>query len=124
MMPNGHKMLQIVIKYTNIYNSKALQILPKLGFLVRKQTIWQPCWATIRSFDTFLSVLGKVTYVGRYQERSCNPGLTKSLKRFKWPFATSAVHVCTCTCYPLGARGEVKNGPLGANVIICIFGEF
>jgi hypothetical protein len=31
-----------VIKYINIFRSKALQNLPKLGFLVWKQTIWQP----------------------------------------------------------------------------------
>jgi hypothetical protein len=31
---------QMAIKY--IFHSKALQILPKLGFLVRKRTIWQP----------------------------------------------------------------------------------
>jgi hypothetical protein len=36
-------MFQMVIKYTNIFHSKALQNLPKLGFLVWKQTIWQPC---------------------------------------------------------------------------------
>jgi hypothetical protein len=38
---NGHKIFQMVMKYTNIYHSKALQNVPKLGFLVRKQTIWQ-----------------------------------------------------------------------------------
>jgi hypothetical protein len=41
IMPNGHKRFQVVIKYNNIFYSKALQNLPKLGFLVRKQTIWQ-----------------------------------------------------------------------------------
>jgi hypothetical protein len=30
------------IKHINIFQSKALQNLPKLGFLVLKQTIWQP----------------------------------------------------------------------------------
>jgi hypothetical protein len=34
-IPNGHK------KYTNIFHSKALQNLPKFGFLVGKNTIWQ-----------------------------------------------------------------------------------
>jgi hypothetical protein len=34
---------QVSIKYTNIFLSKALQNLPKFGFLVWKQTIWQPC---------------------------------------------------------------------------------
>jgi hypothetical protein len=30
-------------QYTNISRSKALQSLAKLGFLVRKYTIWHPC---------------------------------------------------------------------------------
>jgi hypothetical protein len=34
IIPNDRKMLQMVIKYNNIVLSKALQILPKLGFLV------------------------------------------------------------------------------------------
>jgi hypothetical protein len=33
----------MVIKNTKIFHSKALQNLPKLGLLVWKQTIWQPC---------------------------------------------------------------------------------
>jgi hypothetical protein len=32
----------MVIKYTNNFHSKTIQNLPKLGFLVWKQTIWQP----------------------------------------------------------------------------------
>jgi hypothetical protein len=32
----------MTIKYTNIFHSKAIQNLPKFGFLVRKYTIWQP----------------------------------------------------------------------------------
>jgi hypothetical protein len=32
------------IMYTNIFHSKALQNLPKWGFLVWKNTIWQPCF--------------------------------------------------------------------------------
>jgi hypothetical protein len=43
---NGSKMDQMVIKYTKIFRSKTLQNLPKLGFLVGKQTIWQP-WAEV-----------------------------------------------------------------------------
>jgi hypothetical protein len=34
----------MAIKYINIIQSKALQNLPKLGFLVWKETIWQPCY--------------------------------------------------------------------------------
>jgi hypothetical protein len=33
-IPNGRKIFQMTIKYTNIFHSKALQDLPKLGFLV------------------------------------------------------------------------------------------
>jgi hypothetical protein len=56
-LPNGHKIyqmtvcktLQITIKYTSIFYSKVLQNLPKLGFLVWKQTIWQP-WSDHPAF--------------------------------------------------------------------------
>jgi hypothetical protein len=34
---------QVAINYTNIFHCKTLQNLPKFGFLVWKQTIWQPC---------------------------------------------------------------------------------
>jgi hypothetical protein len=34
---------QVSIKYTIIFHCKTLQILAKFGFLVWKQTIWQPC---------------------------------------------------------------------------------
>jgi hypothetical protein len=40
--PNGSKIDQPAIKYTNIFHCKTLQNLPKSGFLVRKYTIWQP----------------------------------------------------------------------------------
>jgi hypothetical protein len=33
----------MAIKFINFFQSKTLQNLPKLGFLVWKQTIWQPC---------------------------------------------------------------------------------
>jgi hypothetical protein len=36
---------QVSIKYTSIFHRKTLQNLPKFGFLVRKQTIWQP-WSS------------------------------------------------------------------------------
>jgi hypothetical protein len=38
---------QVSIKYTNIFHSKTLQNFPKFGFLVWKQTIWQPCWMLV-----------------------------------------------------------------------------
>jgi hypothetical protein len=31
------------IKYTNIVHYQTLENLPKMGFLVWKNTIWQPC---------------------------------------------------------------------------------
>jgi hypothetical protein len=34
----------MVVKYTNIFNSNALQNIPNLRFLVLKHTIWQPWW--------------------------------------------------------------------------------
>jgi hypothetical protein len=43
IIPNGRKIFLMAIKCTNIFLSNALQNLPKLGFLVLKQTIWQPC---------------------------------------------------------------------------------
>jgi hypothetical protein len=33
---------QMAIKYTNIFHSKTLQNIPKLGFLLCKYTLWQP----------------------------------------------------------------------------------
>jgi hypothetical protein len=49
--PNGHKICkpiglkidQIDLKRTNIFHWMTHQNLPKLGFLVWKYTIWQPC---------------------------------------------------------------------------------
>jgi hypothetical protein len=43
-IPNVHKILQMAIKYINIFQSKVLQNFPKLGVLVWKQTIWPPWW--------------------------------------------------------------------------------
>jgi hypothetical protein len=39
----------MVIKYTNIFHCKTFQNLPKLGFLVWKCTIWQPCFQSLRA---------------------------------------------------------------------------
>jgi hypothetical protein len=41
-IPNVSKILQMSIQYLNIFQSKALKNSPKSGFLVRKETIWQP----------------------------------------------------------------------------------
>jgi hypothetical protein len=40
-MPNGWNIDQMAIKYRNIFHCKTLQNSPKVGFLVRKETIWQ-----------------------------------------------------------------------------------
>jgi hypothetical protein len=37
----------VSIKYTNIFHCKTLQNLPKFGFLVCKQTIWQPWFGPV-----------------------------------------------------------------------------
>jgi hypothetical protein len=47
IIPNGRKIFQMIIKYHNIFHSKALQNLPKLGFLDWKYAIWQP-WCTLQ----------------------------------------------------------------------------
>jgi hypothetical protein len=36
--------------YINNFHSKVLQNIPKLGFLVRKETIWQPCPQTVQKW--------------------------------------------------------------------------
>jgi hypothetical protein len=41
-IPNGCKIDEMSIKFTNIFYCKTLQNLPKLEFLVWKYTIWQP----------------------------------------------------------------------------------
>jgi hypothetical protein len=40
----------MTIKYTNIFLSKALQNLSKLGFLVWNWTVWQPCINSVTKF--------------------------------------------------------------------------
>jgi hypothetical protein len=44
---------QVSIKYTNIFHRMTLQNFPKFGFLVWKQTIWQPCSAGQRGLLHF-----------------------------------------------------------------------
>jgi hypothetical protein len=41
-IPNVCKIFQMAINFINIFQSKDLQNLPKLRFLVWKKTIWQP----------------------------------------------------------------------------------
>jgi hypothetical protein len=45
----------MAIKYTNTFHFKTLQNLPKLGFLVRKETIWQPWFDRAKKMAPFKS---------------------------------------------------------------------
>jgi hypothetical protein len=51
--PNGRKIDQMCIKYTDIFHCKNLQKLLKFGFLVWKYTLWQPCIATLKKSEIF-----------------------------------------------------------------------
>jgi hypothetical protein len=42
-LPNGRNKFRMAIEYSNLFHSEASQNLPKLGFLVWKCAIWQPC---------------------------------------------------------------------------------
>jgi hypothetical protein len=41
-IPNGRKIFQMTRIYNNNFHSNVLQSILKLGFLVSKETIWQP----------------------------------------------------------------------------------
>jgi hypothetical protein len=72
---------QVSIKYTNIFHCKTLQNLPKFGFLVLKQTIWQPWLQRLRCINLQqnkkLNVFLKQNYstlkntVAYYVKRQC-----------------------------------------------------
>jgi hypothetical protein len=47
---NCYKIYQTAVEYTNIFHCKTLRNLPKLGFLDRKYTIWQP-WTAVNAAD-------------------------------------------------------------------------
>jgi hypothetical protein len=49
-------------KYTNLFNSQALQNLPKLVFLVLKYTIWQP-WSNSIAKDHYAVCLNKASLI-------------------------------------------------------------
>jgi hypothetical protein len=72
------------VKYTSIFHSKALHNLPKLGFLVWKQTIWQrwcgsvalhqvgACAITRRFYNFLISLsTNKEIELEAYLERNC-----------------------------------------------------
>jgi hypothetical protein len=56
----------MVIKYTKIFHSKTLQNLPKLGFLVLKQTIWQPWFERFKKVRTVESISSRMTGSGEF----------------------------------------------------------
>jgi hypothetical protein len=70
----------MAIKYIGIYQSEALKFVPKLGFLVWKQTIWQPwikcllndesrdCEKEILKQDSFFSVIIKIIFNCLFKE--------------------------------------------------------
>jgi hypothetical protein len=49
-IPNYRKIYPMAIEYSKIFHSNTLQNLPKLGFLVSKRTIWQPCLQQVSAF--------------------------------------------------------------------------
>jgi hypothetical protein len=49
----------MAIKYTNIFHRNTLQNLPKLVFLVRKRTIWQPRSLSVAEVDYPVNRFGK-----------------------------------------------------------------
>jgi hypothetical protein len=62
-IPNLHKIFQVAIKYINIFQSKALQNLPKLGCLVWKQTIWQPWLPPVAEYGSCLHHLMDLSWL-------------------------------------------------------------
>jgi hypothetical protein len=60
---------QVSIKFTNIFHSKTLQNLPKFGFLVREQTIWQPC----AHIETGTATMYVHTYIQRQANNQGTP---------------------------------------------------
>jgi hypothetical protein len=64
----------VSIKYTNISHCKTLQNLPKFGFLVWKQTIWQP-WLPILRGHNFRQVQWRIPFSPR---SFSDPGPKKS----------------------------------------------
>jgi hypothetical protein len=47
IIPNGHKLYQTAVKYTNIFHSKALQNTPKTGFFGLKINHLATMWSGI-----------------------------------------------------------------------------
>jgi hypothetical protein len=54
-IPDVQKIFRMSIKYINLFQSENLENFPKLGFLVWKQNIWQPCSRHPPKIDSSLS---------------------------------------------------------------------
>jgi hypothetical protein len=80
------KMDQVSIKYTNILHCKTLQQFPKFGFLVWKQTIWQP-WFPSQCFPRRRKLGWHKTLETLQRTKSCQvtaaPGLPDGIHSFK-----------------------------------------
>jgi hypothetical protein len=61
---------QMAIKCINIFQSKAPQNLPKLWFLVWKQTIWQPCF---RAIWIVSNIMAKPNNQFDRPQKTCSP---------------------------------------------------
>jgi hypothetical protein len=89
----------MTIKYTNIFHSKALQNLPKLGVLVWKTGIWQP-WFERSGLIGFPPVLpsGYVTtfywlqWCVNFSMISHSANNVRSIHQFLWPKAWRPGH--------------------------------
>jgi hypothetical protein len=113
----------MAIKYINIFQSKALQIIPKLGFLVCNQTIWQPCskesFQTKRQFrrQIFVVALPLNSFYCVHSVIMLDLGahfvLFLELRSMRQTWLSSILHPCqndkqfgcTCSTKPIEARG-------------------
>jgi hypothetical protein len=60
------KMDQVSMKYTIVFHCKTLQNLPKFGYFVLKQTIWQP-WYDMTPF----SLSQRVSFISEFPREIC-----------------------------------------------------
>jgi hypothetical protein len=56
-----YQMVRMAIEYNKLFHSKALQNLPKLGFLVWQYTIWQPWLRPSSAFREQIWLANRVT---------------------------------------------------------------
>jgi hypothetical protein len=95
-------------KYTNIFHSEAIQNLTKLGFLVWKYTIWQPCSSVLfiqksvgADNEKFSFVLSAKPHIIYSTHMKLYPGdnvtILKIVLQKKWrDFLTQNIHSYLC----------------------------